>query len=574
MRQEMLSLSPMPKGSYAELVKGPAQRLEGSARAFQIEDALIGALLTDVEAGGAKDALPLLAFTLERLYVEYHAGGHLRLAHYEALGRLKGSIEAAVERALKAANADPRVPKDRAALLALLRRGFIPWLAGVDPDTGAPRRRIARLSEIPAEARPLVDHLVEQRLLATDLDAATGEATIEPAHEALLRQLSVLQGWLAEDAGLASRDWAANDRDAAWLTHASDRLAAAERLSARPDLAANLEATDRDYLAACRKAESVTKSRRRRLQAAIYVLLVGVIAGLVGWINQAAIAEEWRWWSTDRPFIAANIWPYVLAPSVEHALKPGDIFRECSAEHENDYCPEMVVVPAGSFTMGSSATESGHQPSEQPQHQVTIAKPFAVSRFELTFGEWNACVDYGDCPQGIADSEWGRGRQPVVNVTWSDAQRYVAWLSNMTGKPYRLITEAEYEYATRAGSSTAYPWGDDIGHDNANCMDCGSQWDNMQTAPVGSFPANAFSLFDMVGNVWEWVEDCLSENYQGAPEDGSAWIEGRDCKNRIVRGGSWQNTPDHLRSAARLGPPLGFRDNILGFRIGRTLNAP
>jgi formylglycine-generating enzyme required for sulfatase activity len=323
----------------------------------------------------------------------------------------------------------------------------------------------------------------------------------------------MLKGWLAEDAGLlavlegvkrASRDWSTNDRDAAWLTHRTDRLAAAERLRARPDLAANLDATDRDYLAACRKAESATKSRRRRLHAALYMLLVAVIAGLIGWINQAYIAGQWRWWSTDRPFAAAHIWPYVLKAAEERVLKPGNIFKECSVEQEKDYCPQMVVLPAGSFIMGSPATEPGHQPSEQPQHQVMIAKPFAVSKFELTFDEWDTCVDYGDCPQGITDSEWGRGRQPVINVTWDDAQLYVAWLSKMTGRRYRLLSEAEYEYAARAGSTTAYPWGDDIGQDNSNCRDCGSRWDNAQTAPVGSFAANGFGLFDMTGNVWEW----------------------------------------------------------------------
>ena len=166
---DLLGLPPMPQGSYAEVVKGPALRLDGSPRAIDIEDGLVDALLADIEAGGAKDALPLLAFTLERLYGEYHGGGHLKLAHYRELGGVKGSIEAAVERALKAADADPAIPNDRVARLALLRRGLIPWLAGIDPDTGAPRRRVARLSEIPADARPLIQHLVEQRLLATDV---------------------------------------------------------------------------------------------------------------------------------------------------------------------------------------------------------------------------------------------------------------------------------------------------------------------------------------------------------------------------------------------------------------------
>jgi formylglycine-generating enzyme required for sulfatase activity len=302
--------------------------------------------------------------------------------------------------------------------------------------------------------------------------------------------------------------------------------------------------------------------------------LFGIIGGLVGWINQGYILEQWRWWWTDRPFVAAQFWPYALQPAVEHALKPKDIFRECSAEHGKDYCPQMIVVPAGSFIMGSSATESGTQPSEQPQHQVTIARPFAVSRYALTFDEWDTCADYGECPRGITDSGWGRGSQPVINVTWEDAKRYVAWLSKTTGKPYRLLSEAEYEYAARAGSATLYPWGDDIGVNNSNCKGCGSQWDNTQTAPVGSFAANGFGLFDMVGNVWEWVEDCVNENYRGAPTDGSAWIEGSDCKNRIVRGGSWNNTPVNLRAANRVGTSRGFRDNLLGFRIARTLTAP
>jgi hypothetical protein len=274
LRQEMLSLPPMPRGSYAEVIKGPAQRLAGTQRPLEVEDTLVNTLLTDIEAGGAKDALPLLAFTLERLYVEHGGDGDLTAAEYRSLGGIKGSIEAAVDRALKTADANLAIPKERVARLALLRHGLIPWLAGIDPDTGAPRRRVARLSEIPVEAQPLIQHLVEQRLLATDVSKDTGENTIEPAHEALLRQWGLLQGWLTEDAGLlavlegvkrASRDWAANAKNKAWLGHATDRLAAAARLSARPDLAANLEPTDHEYLAACRKAEADEKTRQAAL---------------------------------------------------------------------------------------------------------------------------------------------------------------------------------------------------------------------------------------------------------------------------------------------------------------------
>jgi formylglycine-generating enzyme required for sulfatase activity len=150
----------------------------------------------------------------------------------------------------------------------------------------------------------------------------------------------------------------------------------------------------------------------------------------------------------------------------------------------------------------------------------------------------------------------------------------VAWLSKMTGKTYRLLSEAEYEYATRAGTTTAYPWGNDIGNNNANCSGCGSKWDDQQTAPVGSFAPNRFGLYDMVGNVFGWTEDCAFANYNGAPTDGSAWIEDSNCKYRVVRGGSWRGSPVSLRSAGRDWYPSGLRSFSLGFRLGRTLLTP
>jgi formylglycine-generating enzyme required for sulfatase activity len=192
-----------------------------------------------------------------------------------------------------------------------------------------------------------------------------------------------------------------------------------------------------------------------------------------------------------------------------------------------------------------------------------------VSKFEVTFDDWDACVAYGDCPHAT-DFGWGRGRQPAINVSWDDAQSYVVWLSKMTGKPYRLLSEAEWEYAARAGTQTAYSWGDEIGENNANCKGCGSQWDNRQTAPVGSFATNAFALYDMAGNVYEWVEDCLHNNYEGAPDDGSAWVGDGDCSNRILRGSSWLDSPVYLRSADRYRGATDLRNDSLGFRIGRN----
>jgi formylglycine-generating enzyme required for sulfatase activity len=168
------------------------------------------------------------------------------------------------------------------------------------------------------------------------------------------------------------------------------------------------------------------------------------------------------------------------------------------------------------------------------------------------------------------DAGWGRGTRPVINVGWDDAQQYVAWLSTMTGKTYRLLSESEREYGARGGSATEYSWGAEIGKGNANCDGCGSQWDKRQTAPVGSFAANAFGLYDMHGNVWEWVSDYYSNDYEGAPTDGSVWVANK-CGGGVIRGGPWYNPSVFLRSAERVGSATYDRTYVLGFRVARTL---
>jgi len=231
----------------------------------------------------------------------------------------------------------------------------------------------------------------------------------------------------------------------------------------------------------------------------------------------------------------------------------------------------MIVVPAGEFMMGSPENEHRSK-DEGPQHRVTFAKPFAVSKFAITFNQWDACVDAGACNRyQPSDIGWGRGTRPVINVSWFDARAYADWLSAKTGQQYRLLTEAEWEYAARAGSSTSYSWGNDIGRGNANCSSCGSQWDNKQTAPVGSFKPNAFGLHDLHGNVWQWVEDCNEGSHNGAPTDGSAHTTGT-CTQWVVRGGSWRSHPQDLRSAYRVGRDADGRYSDQGFRLARTLN--
>jgi formylglycine-generating enzyme required for sulfatase activity len=226
---------------------------------------------------------------------------------------------------------------------------------------------------------------------------------------------------------------------------------------------------------------------------------------------------------------------------------------------DGDDCPEMVVIPAGQFMIG-----------EGTQHKVTIARPFAVGKYPVTFDEWDACVKAGGIKYEPDDQGWGRGNRPVIKVSWEDAQAYVAWLSKKTGKRYRLLSEAEWEYAARAGRTTRYPWGNEPGTNRANFDGSGSQWSGKQTSPVGSFEPNAFGLYDMIGNVWEWVQDCWNDSYKGAPADGSAWESG-DCGRKMVRGGSWEGRPEYGHVAIRNWYAPSIRNDYVGFRLARTL---
>ena len=231
----------------------------------------------------------------------------------------------------------------------------------------------------------------------------------------------------------------------------------------------------------------------------------------------------------------------------------------------------MVVIPAGSFQMGSPPTEVGCDSDEGPQHAVNIQRPLAIGKFEVTFAEWDMCVSAGGCKHRPDDNKWGRINLPVINVNWADANEFAAWLSGKAAKKYRLPSGAEWEYAARAGMDTRYPWGNDVVAGRANYYGSGSQWSNKQTAPVGSFAPNNFGLHDMIGNVWEWTLDCWNDSYNGAPADGSARTSG-SCGQRVVRGGSWDNDPQHARAADRSRNGAADRSGDLGFRLARTEN--
>jgi formylglycine-generating enzyme required for sulfatase activity len=227
-------------------------------------------------------------------------------------------------------------------------------------------------------------------------------------------------------------------------------------------------------------------------------------------------------------------------------------------------CPEMIVIPAGSFDMGAAGgTIDG------PVHPVTIGEQFALSRHEITFDDWDLCLQAGACRFKPDDHGWGRGHHPVINVSWFDAKEYVTWLAQKTGKPYRLPTEAEWEYAARGGTKTPFYWGTQVGARMANCRDC-QTGEPVQTFAVGSFPPNPFGLNDMAGNAAEWVEDCWNESYKGAPSEGSAWTNG-SCSLRVLRGGSFDSPSTYLSSSARFRYDADVRYFANGFRVARTL---
>jgi formylglycine-generating enzyme required for sulfatase activity len=276
-------------------------------------------------------------------------------------------------------------------------------------------------------------------------------------------------------------------------------------------------------------------------------------------------------------------------PSTEATRTPR-IFRDCSD------CPEMVEIPSGEFIMGSPPDEPPVKlrdqiSNESPQHRVMIAKPFAAGKFEVTFAEWDACVADKGCTHSPSDNGGGRDKRPVVNVSWNDITReYIPWLSRKTGKTYRLLTEAEWEYAARAGTTTRHSTGNSLSGAQANSdpdsIYFGRKAREQHSVDVGSFQPNAFGLYDVHGNVDERVEDCYQSNYIGAPDDGSAVILSGTreivlsggatatipaCGMRVSRGGSWRFHPMYLRSAMRNANIPETRSIHTGFRLARTL---
>ena len=260
---------------------------------------------------------------------------------------------------------------------------------------------------------------------------------------------------------------------------------------------------------------------------------------------------------------------YPLAPEVEQSLRPKDSFKEC------DICPEMVVVPNGSFLMGSPVGEPDRGLKEDPQHLVTIPQPFAVARFSISFDDWDACVADKGCEDKGDDGGFGRGRLPAQGIYFAAAKAYVAWISRKSGRAYRLPSESEREYFTRAGTKTPFWFGNTISPRQANYR-AGTPYangprgeDSKGPVPVDTYAPNPFGIYQVHGNVWEWTEDCHNKHFNvDTPIDGAPWLEG-DCTRRIVRGGIWSWSADVARS--------GHRDDAStndgkSFRVVRSMN--
>jgi len=252
-------------------------------------------------------------------------------------------------------------------------------------------------------------------------------------------------------------------------------------------------------------------------------------------------------------------------PRPEPAAPAPVVVHQTGSVSDCDMCPDMVVLQPGSFSMGDNRGDR----SERPAHKVTISKPYAIGKYEITLAQWNACVQAGAC-KAIASPAGSSDQSPATDISWTDTQRYVHWLSKLTGQDYRLPTEAEWEYAARAGTSSRYWWGEKMESGKANCKGCGGEWSNDAPANVDAFPANPFGIYGMNGGVWEWVEDCWHKSYHGAPADGSVWTS-HDCRENVIRGGSWRNDSTYAHSASRFTYDTMVRYILNGFRVAKTL---
>lgn len=543
-----LSLGPMRGAELRRAVEKPVERVNAA-----FENGLVEQLLNDA-AGIETDSLPLLGFVLAQLWHDpERRGGSMRLQSYSALQGVAGALHQAAEGAYRAlSDSDQKTAQQ-----------VVMQLAQSGPGRGDAAGR-KKLSEFDAEAVPVIHHLADSGLLAIAREFEGARETVEPAHEALIRQWRRIRSWLIE-----------NRHFAVWREKLGCARASGEMLSGYSLAEARRWRDLRKNELGNEELTFIDQSYRQKV-----VRLfkrggaIGPPAGLIAWFALWVGGEE---------LLTPKLGLYVLLAEagITSFIEPDMV----------DIPPEEVSEQKGNslaFTMGAGTHEKEADKIEFPPHRVTFHKPFRMSRYEITFDQYQVfaysveqdggCADrHKVATDRVQDEKWGRGRRPAINVSWKDARCYAEWLSKKTGTPYRLPTEAEWEFAARAGTGAAYWWGDAIGKQMAVCDGCGSDWqgknERRQTAEVDdpAFKPNGWGLYHTSGNVWEWVQDCWHESYEAAPSDGSAWDarSNGNCGRRVLRGGSWADTPVGLRSAYRYKLNADYRYYNIGFRLAQ-----
>ncbi|MBS0151483.1 MAG: SUMF1/EgtB/PvdO family nonheme iron enzyme [Nitrospira sp.] len=552
-----VNLGPMTRVELEQAIMVPARRVD-----LSFAEGLVTRILDDV--GDEPGNLPLLEFVLKRLWKDRQRS---ELSHqaYDAMGGLQGAVANKAEEVFRKFG-----PLEQAAV----KRVFLQVVRAA--ETGEDTSRRAALSEIDPTALGVVKKLTDERLLVTNR-ALAGEETVEVSHEALIRKWQRLQGWLNEDRefllwreGLRGRvnEWQRNPQDEGtllrgtplavahlWLSQKADMLTDSEKNYIRQSAEVRDRAVreDQERLSrelaqaeqarkAAEEAQEVSERLRRR-QWQFGLVLLGT--ALIGWMVT---------WLTDRHY-GLN----------EAVLKIRSIYSDIHQDPEK----EMILIQGGTFTMGDvEEMDKSEDSNRKPRHRVSI-KSFYMGKYEVTFEEYDRYAISKGKPLP-PDQGWGRKERPVINVSWKDAKDYAEWLKQKTGKPYRLATESEWEYAARSGNvQQTWAGTSDPSELSKYAVFAGNSGGS--TEAVGMKEKNGLGLYDLSGNVFEWVEDCAHENYKDAPEDASAWLDNGDCPMRMHRGGSWDNVPMDLRSSHRGSGLDSSRSSHLGFRLAKGL---
>jgi len=511
-----VNLGPMKREELRQAIEEPARKV-----GLTFEAGLVNLILE--QAGEEPGHLPLLEFVLRQLWVQ-RRGVELHHEAYQAMGQLEGAI------ATKAESIYGRLsPEDR-------RRVQQIFLRLVRPGEGeADTRRRATSSELGEEMQGLVKTLADERLVVTSRLVGSTADTIEVSHEALIRHWQQLKGWVDADRDFLAwqqrlnamkKDWEASQRNADRLLRGLPLRDALEWLKKRPDY---FSPDEHQFVMASQKH----KILQRTVVTVVASLALILVGGPVAWLWKEGVTVQYA-----TSIVLARLHVVSLAE------------------------PKMARISGGTYQRVSYSDKD-----EQPVPQVTI-KPFAMGKYEVTFEEYDRYVELtgGRRPD---DATWGREKRPVINVSWEDAKSYAKWLSQATGKRYRFPTESEWEYVARSGGKDEV-W---AGISDESQLKDYAVYNTLRTEPVGSKKPNGLGLYDMSGNVWEWVEDCWHENYKNAPGDGWAWLEtnGSNCGLRVIRGGSWTNSPESLRASYRNRLYADLRNFNIGFRLAQDL---